>query len=483
MSEAVAAPASVSSRIEPHVWRVASVVVLGSIMSILDTTIVNVALRTLGRDLHATLADIQWVLTGYMLALGAAIPVTGWAARRFGARNVYILSLALFTASSILCGLATSTTELILFRVLQGVGGGMILPVGQMMMANAAGPQRMGRIMGITMIPVMLAPIIGPTLGGLIVDSASWRWIFFVNVPIGAIALIASLKILPRDRHGAKERLDVVGLFLLALGVPLVTYGLAEIGATGQFTNPRVVWPIIGGAVLVALFVFHALRVERPLLDLRLYRRPTFSSASVTMFCLAASLFGGMILIPLYWQEVRAESALHTGLLMAPMGIGMVLVLPLRRPACRPPRRRARRPRRRDRDDARDDPVRLDRRAHTGCLAPRHDGRPGHGRRARLHARDDRSVRLAPPFRALGRDPPDERAPASRRLDRHGGPRGRPPALARRQHQPGRCRSGVRHRLLVVGRHHSRRDHPVHRPRPRRASRPLGRDDGTRPSR
>jgi EmrB/QacA subfamily drug resistance transporter len=317
------------SRIEPHVWRIASVVVLGSIMSILDTTIVNVALETLGRDLHATLSDIQWVLTGYMLSLGAVIPITGWAARRFGARNVYILSLAVFTASSVLCGLAGSTNELILFRVLQGVGGGMILPVGQMMMANAAGPQRMGRIMGITAIPVMLAPIIGPTLGGLIVDNLSWRWIFFVNLPIGAIALVSAYRILPRDRHGGKERLDLVGLVLLALGVPLVTYGLAEIGATGQFSSPRVVIPIVAGVVLITLFVLHALRVPRPLLDLKLYRRPTFASASVAMFCLAAALFGGMILIPLYWQQIRGESAFSTGLLMAPMGIGMVLVLPL----------------------------------------------------------------------------------------------------------------------------------------------------------
>jgi EmrB/QacA subfamily drug resistance transporter len=192
-------------------------------MSILDTTIVNVALATLGRDLHATLSDIQWVLTGYMLSLGAVIPLTGWAARRFGARNVYILSLAIFTASSVLCGLAGSTGQLIVFRVLQGIGGGMLMPVGQMMMANAAGPQRMGRIMGITAIPVMLAPILGPTLGGLIVDNASWRWIFFVNLPVGVGALVAAFRILPRDRHGGHEPLDVLGLVLLALGVPLVT--------------------------------------------------------------------------------------------------------------------------------------------------------------------------------------------------------------------------------------------------------------------
>jgi EmrB/QacA subfamily drug resistance transporter len=317
------------SRIEPHVWRIASVIVLGSIMSILDATIVNVALETLGRDLHSTLSDIQWVLTGYMLALGAVIPVSGWAARRFGARNVYILALALFTASSVLCGFAGSTNQLILFRVLQGVGGGMIMPVGQMMMANAAGPQRMGRIMGVLSIPIMLAPILGPTVGGLIVENWSWRWIFFVNLPIGIVALIASWRILPRDRHGAAERLDVLGLLLLAVGVPLMTYGLAEVGATGHFSLQKVIVPILVGAALVAAFVLHALRIERPLLDLRLYRRPTFAAASGSMFLVSAALFGGMILFPLYWQTVRGESAFTTGLLITPMGFGMILVMPV----------------------------------------------------------------------------------------------------------------------------------------------------------
>src|ERR1017187_5898176 len=155
-------------------------------MSILDTTIVNVALDTLGRELHSTISQIQWVVTGYMLSLAAVIPVTGWAARRFGAKQVYIVSLMLFTAGSALCGLATSTTELVVFRVLQGIGGGMILPIGQQMMAEAAGPKRMGRVMSIVAVPMMLAPVLGPALGGLIVDNLSWRWIFYVNVPIGA---------------------------------------------------------------------------------------------------------------------------------------------------------------------------------------------------------------------------------------------------------------------------------------------------------
>jgi EmrB/QacA subfamily drug resistance transporter len=316
-------------KISAHVWRVSAVVVVGSIMSILDTTIVNVALATLSHKLHATLADIQWVVTGYMLALAGVIPITGWAARRFGAKQVYLVSLVLFTAGSALCGLAASTTELIIFRVLQGVGGGMILPIGQLMMAEAAGPRRMGRVMSIVAVPAMLAPILGPTLGGLILQNTSWRWIFYVNVPIGVIAVIAALRTLPSVKPGPADRLDVRGLALMATGLPLLTYGLAEVGVTGGFSSVKVILPILSGIALVALFAVHALRIPKPLLDLRLYRRPTFSSASFAMFCLGAALFGGMILLPLYWQEIRHESVVTTGLLTAPQGLGAALAMPI----------------------------------------------------------------------------------------------------------------------------------------------------------
>jgi EmrB/QacA subfamily drug resistance transporter len=318
-----------SERIDAFVWRISAVVIVGSIMSILDTTIVNVALATLGRELHTTVAQIQWVITGYLLSLAAVIPITGWAARRFGAKSVYLFSLVLFTVGSALCGVASSSTELIVFRVIQGAGGGMLLPIGQMMMADAAGPARMGRVMSIVAVPAMLAPILGPTIGGLIIDNSSWRWIFFVNVPIGAVAVIAALRTLPRAQRADAGRLDVVGLALMATGLPLLTYGLAEIGTTGSFTATKVVGPCVAGVALVAVFVVRALRVPAPLLDVRLYRRPTFASASVAMFCLGAALFGGMILLPLYWQGVRHESVLHTGLLTAPQGLGMALVMPL----------------------------------------------------------------------------------------------------------------------------------------------------------
>ncbi|HEY1539084.1 MAG TPA: DHA2 family efflux MFS transporter permease subunit [Solirubrobacteraceae bacterium] len=318
-----------SDRIDAFVWRVSAVVIIGSIMSILDTTIVNVALATLGRELHSTISQIQWVVTGYMLSLAAVIPITGWAARRYGAKRVYLVSLVLFTAGSALCGLATSATELIFFRVLQGVGGGMILPIGQLMMAEAAGPKRMGRVMSIVAVPAMLAPILGPTVGGLILDSASWRWIFYINMPIGILAAVAALRFLPRVEPARADPLDVRGLVMMATGLPLLTYGLAEIGETGSFTAVKVVVPILAGLALIAAFARHALRVEFPLLQLRLYTKRTFASASFTMFCLGGALFGSMILLPLYWQEIRHENVVDTGLLTAPLGLGMALIMPL----------------------------------------------------------------------------------------------------------------------------------------------------------
>jgi EmrB/QacA subfamily drug resistance transporter len=317
-----------TDRIEPYVWRIAGVVILGMMMSILDTTIVNVALRTLSEDLESTLAQIQWVVTGYLLALAAVIPLTGWAARRFGAKRVYLASIALFTIGSALCGFAESSTTLIVFRVLQGVGGGMIMPIAQMIMAEVAGPRRMGKVMSIVVMPAMLAPILGPVVGGLILQNLHWSWIFFVNVPIGIVALILGARMLPESKLGEAGKLDWVGLLLMVTSMPLVIFGLAEIATQGSFTAPEVIWPIVGGLVLAAAFVWHALRVERPLLDVRLYANRIFSAASLTTFGLGAALFGAMILVPLYYQEVRGESVIVTGLLVGPQGLGMLLVAP-----------------------------------------------------------------------------------------------------------------------------------------------------------
>src|SRR3954452_5598147 len=212
--------------------RIASVVVLGTIMSILDTTIVNVAIETLGRDLGASRSAVQWVSTGSLLALATVIPLPGWSMERFGGRFMWMLSVALFLVGSVLCGLAWSTGSLIVFRVLQGFGGGMIMPVGQAILAQAAGPERMGRIMSVIGVPTLLGPILGPVIGGLIVDNFSWRWIFFVNVPAGLIALTLAWRILPRadlSRRGSAV-LDVRGLLLLSPGLACLVYGLSQVG-------------------------------------------------------------------------------------------------------------------------------------------------------------------------------------------------------------------------------------------------------------
>jgi EmrB/QacA subfamily drug resistance transporter len=322
------APAA-GDRIEPYVWKVAGVVILGMIMSILDTTIVNVALRTLGHDLHSSISQIQWVVTGYLLSLAAVIPVTGWAARRFGAKRVYMVSLVLFTAGSALCAVAASTTSLVLFRVLQGIGGGMIMPVGQLIMAQVAGPQRMGRVMGIVSMPAMLAPILGPVIGGAILAHLHWSWIFLVNLPVGVVAFALAWRTIPETESGAAARLDVVGLALLSTASSALVYGLSQLGTNASLTAPIVVWPTLAGVLMAGAFCWHALRVEHPLLDVRLYANRVFGAASLTTFGLGAALFGAMILVPYYYQEVRHESVIVTGLLTGPQGLGMLLVMPL----------------------------------------------------------------------------------------------------------------------------------------------------------
>jgi EmrB/QacA subfamily drug resistance transporter len=325
ISAAAAAP---SDKIDRRVWIISGVAMLGAVMSILDTTIVNVALDSLAHDLHAALSQIQWVVTGYLLSLAAVIPVSGWAARRFGAKQVFIASLILFTIGSVLCGLSTSSNEIIVFRVLQGLGGGMIMPLAQLIMAQEAGPQRMGRVMSLVAVPMMLAPILGPTLGGVLIQTLGWQWIFFVNLPVCVVAVALAVRILPQSIGSKTDRLDVLGLGLMSGGLVGITYGLAEIGTRGTFDSPQVYVPIIVGILLVGAFVVHAIHTSNPLLDLNLYRRWNFSAASITMFALGAAVFGAMILMPLYWQQLRHESVINTGLLTAPQGLGMAIAMP-----------------------------------------------------------------------------------------------------------------------------------------------------------
>src|SRR4051812_24232376 len=297
--------------IDPALRRIAIVVVLGIVMSILDTTIVIVAIETLGRQFHTTLSSIQWVSTGYLLALSTVIPLSGWAVERFGAKRMWMISLVLFVLGSALCGLAWSAGSLIVFRVLQGFGGGMIMPIGMSILVREAGPARMGRIMGVMGVPVLLGPILGPVIGGVLVDNLSWRWIFYVNVPVGVLALVLAARLLPAGERSSTTRLDVLGLALISPGLAAVVYGLSEAGSSGSLTNGRTVGGVAIGLVLIAAFVVHALRSDHPLVDLRLYRDRTFTASSVASFVVGAVLFGAMFVLPLYYQVVRGSSALE----------------------------------------------------------------------------------------------------------------------------------------------------------------------------
>jgi EmrB/QacA subfamily drug resistance transporter len=304
-----------------------AVFVLGAFMSVLDTTIVNVALDSIGRGLHASLADVQWISTGYLLSLGATIPIAGWATKRFGARRIYLTSLVLFTIGSALCGLSTTLPELIAFRVIQGIGGALILPVGQAALTKAAGPRNMPRIMGAVGVPIILAPVIGPTIGGALVDAISWRWIFYVNLPIGVIAVVTALRYFLAEDSGREQSgsLDVVGLVLLSAGLVGLIYGVSEVGILNRIGDVHVLAPFIAGAVLCAAFVVHARRSARPLLDVSLYADRGYALASIVMTTTGAALFGALIILPLFFQTVRGQDAFHTGLLLIPQGLGSLV--------------------------------------------------------------------------------------------------------------------------------------------------------------
>jgi EmrB/QacA subfamily drug resistance transporter len=313
----------------PEILALASVVILGTVMTVLDATVVNVALATLGRDFGTSISTIQWVTTAYWLAFACVIPVTGWAGERFGAKRVWLAALGLFMLGSLLAGLSTSISELIGSRVLQGLGGGMILPLGQTILGQAAGPHRMGRVMSIVGVPMLLAPIFGPVIGGAIVDGASWRWIFLLNLPVGALALALAVRLLPPSPGRPAERLDVRGLALLSGGIGLVMYGLAEAGARGGIGDPRPAAALFAGLILVGLFAAHSLTSRNPLVDVRLLADRRFGVATATTFVLGTALFGLLLLLPLYYQVVRGESPLRTGLLLAPQGLGAMCAMPI----------------------------------------------------------------------------------------------------------------------------------------------------------
>ncbi len=312
-----------TDRIDASVWKIAAVAACGAFLSQIDATVVNVSLSTLATDLHSNLVSIQWVTSGYLLALALTLPMNGWVVDRVGAKKVYIWCFAAFTVSSALCGLAWSANSLIGFRVLQGMCGGLLAPMAQMMVARAAG-KHMAQVIGVSALPVLLAPLLGPVLAGTILQFASWRWLFLVNLPVGVLAVILAYLFLPNDTgEKVPRRLDVVGLALLSPGLVMFLYGTEHLGE-------RTGIPSIA-ASLVMFFVFWRWaerKGDAALIDLRLLKGKVFSASITTMFMANGMNFASQMLIPIYLIKACGQSPSATGLMMAPMGVGMMCIYP-----------------------------------------------------------------------------------------------------------------------------------------------------------
>ncbi|CAM3930527.1 DHA2 family efflux MFS transporter permease subunit [Cohnella lubricantis] len=322
-----AAQQSSKEKLDPRIVKISLILVIGALAPLLDSTMVNVAVDTLTADFESAVSAIQWVITGYVLAMGLAVPISGWAVRRLGGKQVYLFSLVAFLTGSILCSLSWDAGSLIAFRIVQGAGAGLLVPTMQTVLVQTAGRQNLGRVMAIIGIPALLGPILGPVLGGLIVDGLSWRWIFYVNIPITAVALLLAWRGIPKqEAAGGKQPLDIVGLALLSPAFALLIYGISEVSGYGGLGHREVVIPLAVGLALMAAYIVHALRTARmPMLDIRLFRSRPFLASNVTLFLSGMVMNGGLLLIPLYYQQVRGESVLDTGLLLIPQGIGMLL--------------------------------------------------------------------------------------------------------------------------------------------------------------
>ncbi|HVV50707.1 MAG TPA: MDR family MFS transporter [Polyangia bacterium] len=315
------------SSLTPQVRKALVALIVGGIAAVLDSTMMTLALHTLAVRLHSTYGTVQWVTTGYLLALAVAIPVTGWAESRWGGRRVWMAALLIFALGSVLCALAWDDAALIGFRVLQGFGAGLIFPLMQTLAVRAAGGRANSSLIAMVSLPLALGPILGPVIGGVVLNWLSWRWLFLVNVPVIAVGLLLAWRLLPADEPdpaATRPRLDVVGLALLGPALAGILLGLSSLSEDGGVAHTGVLLPLLGGIALLAGFLLWATRPgnRRPLIDVRLLRLRSLGTAAAVLFTAGAATYAGLFLLPLYYQQLRGGSALDAGLLMIPQGVG-----------------------------------------------------------------------------------------------------------------------------------------------------------------
>lgn len=327
MTTSAPASATPTTGFDPALVRTAVALIVGGIAVIFDSTIVSVALHQLSIDLHASVSTIQWVSTGYLLALGISIPLVGWLQGRLGGKRLWMAALAVFLLGSVLCSFAWDAPSLIAFRVVQGLGGGAMLPLMMTLIVQAAGgAANLGKLMAVVALPTALGPILGPVIGGVILNFGDWRWLFLVNVPLCLVGLFLAWRLLPTGEPSTRVNLDIVGFVLLSPGLVAILWGFSNVSGDGGFARLDVLLPLVGGVLLIAAFAVWAVRRgARALVDLQVLRHRATWSSTVLMFLMGASLYGAMLLLPLYWQELRGADALGAGLLLISQGVGSLL--------------------------------------------------------------------------------------------------------------------------------------------------------------
>ncbi len=320
-----AEPAEITER---YRWIALGIVVIGTFMVILDTTIVTVALEPIGKDL-GSVNGVEWIITAYLLAVGVVQPATGWLADRIGRKPVFLGAMALFASGSLACALAPSLPFVIGFRVIQGFGGGAMVPVGMAIIYEVFPADRRGTAMGVWGIAAMAGPAIGPALGGWLVTAFDWRWLFLINVPIGAIGTVLGIRLLKSFGFREHRPLDWTGAMIATLGVTAVLLALSE-GAGWGWDSPRTLGLGAGGVALLALFAWWSVqRTSHPLIDMSMFRIPTYS-VTITVICLLTlSQYGRLVFVPLELESLRGMSPLRTGLVLTPTAVGAALTMPI----------------------------------------------------------------------------------------------------------------------------------------------------------
>ena len=312
-------------------WLVALTVITGTIMSALDTSIVNVALPYMRGNLGASVEEITWVATGYMLSSVIIMPIVGMLSSRFGRKRFYMASVLLFTASSLACGVSWDLTSLVFFRILQGVGGGAIIPVSQAILRESFPPREQGMAMGIYGFGVVLGPAIGPTIGGWLTDNYSWPWIFFINIPIGIINMMLVARFLhdPPYLKREKGRIDLLGLGLLVAGLGALQLMLEKGGQKDWFSSGSIVWLAVASFAGMVFFIWRELAAERPAVDLRVLKNVPFASGTMLGGILGIGLYGSLFLLPLFLQQLLGYPAFDSGLVLMPRSLAMALMMPV----------------------------------------------------------------------------------------------------------------------------------------------------------